>query len=51
MEEEKIKALEEEIKLIKNKLNEIVACLSENNLNRKVEVEYLFEEEEVEDEE
>jgi len=49
MEEElnaKIDLLESEVTALKQKVNEIVACLEDNELFRKVSVDYLYPEEE-----
>jgi len=44
--------LESEVTALKQKVNEIVSCLEDNELSRKISVEYLYpEEEEAEEEE
>lgn len=42
----KITILENEVTLLKEKINEIIACLDENELSRKTSVDYLETEEE-----
>ncbi len=42
----KIDLLETEVTDLKQKVNEIVACLEDNELSRKVSVDYLYPEEE-----
>ncbi len=45
----KIDLLESEITALKQRVNEIVACLEDNELTRKVSVDYLYPEEEEEE--
>ena len=47
----KIDLLESEITTLKQKVNEIIACLEDNELSRKVSVDYLYPEEEDAEEE
>lgn len=47
----KIDLLESEVTALKQKVNEIVACLEDNELTRKVNVDYLYPETEAEEEE
>ena len=45
----KIDLLESEIEILKQKTNEVIACLEDNELSRKVSIEYLYPEEMEED--
>ena len=47
----KIDLLETEVTDLKQKVNEIVACLEDNELSRKVSVDYLYPEVEATEEE
>ena len=47
----KIDLLESEITALKQKVNEIIACLEDNELTRKVNVNYLYPEEDGAEEE
>ena len=46
----KIELLESEVTALKQKVNEIVSCLEDNELSRKISVDYLYPEEEAEEE-
>ncbi len=46
---EELKNLGIKLETLTNKLNEVIACLSENELTRKIEVDYLEEEEKKEE--
>ena len=45
------KEVEDRLLALENKANEIVACLEENEITRKVGVDYIISEEETEEEE
>jgi len=48
--EGKIEVLEERVESLTQKVNEVISCLEDNNLSRKVSVEYIYPEEMAEDE-
>lgn len=43
-ENKRIEDLESKVVILMNKVNELVACLEENNLSRKVSVDYIYPE-------
>ncbi len=47
----RIKGLEAEVETLKEKLNEVISCLADNELTRKSIVDYIYPEEEEEKEE
>ena len=49
-EENKVEVLEEKVELLTQKLNEVVSCLQDNKLSRKVPVDYIYSEGEEEEE-
>ena len=49
-EKTKVEVLEEKVEVLTQKLNEVVSCLEDNKLSRKVAVDYIYPEEEKEEE-
>lgn len=47
----RLQSVEAEVETLKEKLNEVVSCLADNELTRKSVVDYLYPEEEEEDKE
>lgn len=50
-EENKIELLEAKLEVVTQKLNEVISCLEDNELTRKLSVEYLYPEDMQEEEE
>ncbi len=48
--EDRIKLLEDKNELLTTKINELVACLEENEISRKIPVEYISDDTEEEPE-
>jgi hypothetical protein len=46
----RLQSVEAEVETLKEKLNEVISCLADNELTRKSVVDYLYPEEEEEEE-